>query len=128
MASSEYWQVLHAKLRRWLSGSSLGYSILELCTVSKASCFMRRVYNYHSLQKRKVICSIFFVSSPVLDAGEAMMGVFRDDVIVRARSRCSGIGTVWISSSRRLQVSVGPLLQGYLTVAGVARFVERGWR
>lgn len=30
----------------------------------------------HSLQKRKVICSIFFFgSSPELDAGEAMMSV-----------------------------------------------------
>jgi hypothetical protein len=25
-----------------------------------------------------VICSIFLVSSPALDAGDAMMGVFRD--------------------------------------------------
>jgi len=41
-----------------VSGSSLGYSMFE-----------------HSLQNRKVICSMFFFcSSPELDAGEAMAG------------------------------------------------------
>jgi hypothetical protein len=31
---------------------------------------------YHSLQKRKVICSIFFFcSSPVLDAGDAIVAL-----------------------------------------------------
>lgn len=41
-----------------MSGSSLGYSMLE-----------------HSLQNLKVICSMFFLgSSPALDAGEAIAG------------------------------------------------------
>ena len=55
-ASSLYWQVRQANCNRWVSGSSLGYSMFE-----------------HSLQKRKVICSVpFLASSPVDDAGEAI--------------------------------------------------------
>jgi hypothetical protein len=35
------------------------------------------ILSYHSLQNRKVICSIFFLpSSPELDAGEAMMMLY----------------------------------------------------
>jgi hypothetical protein len=74
VASSEYWQVLHANCNRWVSGSSLGYSMFELWNISVGTGNGgRRIY--HSLQKRKVICSIFFFwwSSPVLDAGDAMM-------------------------------------------------------
>jgi hypothetical protein len=69
------------------------------------------------------------VSSPVLDAGEAMIGLFRDNVVVRVGSRSSGIGTGCLS--RRLRISAGPggrLPRDYVTVAGVARFVERRGR
>jgi hypothetical protein len=44
--------------------------------VSISPQWYTRAKTCHSLQKRKVICSIFLVSSPVLDAGEAMIEVF----------------------------------------------------
>jgi hypothetical protein len=73
VASSEYWHVRHAKFSRWLSGSSFGYNMLELSDVSILHCAVGGK-NYHSLQKRKVICSIFLVSSTVLGSGVAMLG------------------------------------------------------
>jgi hypothetical protein len=87
---------------------------------------LRRVFDYHSLQKRKVICSIFLVSSPVLDAGEAMMRGFRDDVVVGVAML--GIGTGLVRLSERLWISVGRFPRGYVTVAGVARCLERRGR
>jgi hypothetical protein len=36
-ASSEYWQVRQANCSRWVSGSSFGYSMLELYDVSVGS-------------------------------------------------------------------------------------------
>ena len=55
-----------------------------------------RDITYHSLQKRKVICSIFLVSSTVLGSGVAMAGVFRGivDVVGRCSCRFGAMGKV----------------------------------
>lgn len=61
-----------------MSGSSLGYSMLELLRLLVQIFevqFGEGIW-YHSLQNRKVICSIFFCSSPELDSGDAIVAWF----------------------------------------------------